>query len=388
MKIAIEGQRIFRKKKHGMDMVALELIRNLQLIDHENEYVVFVKPDEDDQVIRETFNFKIVKLDGGFYPLWEQIALPRAATREGCDILHCTSNTAPVFTSIPVVDTLHDIIYMEKSYLEILQGAGTAYQKFGNIYRRFIVPKVVRKSKKIITVSNFEKDRIGDFFGLQGDNRLTAVYNGVGEHFKPVTDPAELPRVKEKYRLPDRFFFFLGNTDPKKNTKGTLKAYSDFIRQTGSDYQLLMLDYDLKELEKILFELGDPELISRIHLTGYVVNTDLPAIYSQCAVFLYPSLRESFGIPILEAMGCGVPVITSNTSSMPEIAGDAALIIDPYKPETITAAIIQLTTDEMLRSRKIELGYKRAALFSWRAMAENCLKIYREIGSSKMAKNL
>jgi glycosyltransferase involved in cell wall biosynthesis len=388
MKIAIEGQRIFRKKKHGMDMVALELIRNLQLIDHENEYVVFVKPDEDDQVIRETPNFKIVKLDGGFYPLWEQIALPKAAAREGCDILHCTSNTAPVFTSIPVIDTLHDIIYMEKSYLKILQGAGTAYQKFGNIYRRFIVPKVVRKSKKIITVSNFEKDRISDFFGLQGDNRLTAVYNGVGEHFKPVTDPAELARVKEKYRLPDRFFFFLGNTDPKKNTKGTLKAYSDFIRQTGSDYQLLMLDYDLKELEKILFELGDPELISRIHLTGYIVNTDLPAIYSQCAVFLYPSLRESFGIPILEAMGCGVPVITSNTSSMPEIAGDAALIIDPYKPEAITAAIIQLTTDEMLRSRKIELGYIRAALFSWRAMAENCLKIYQEIGSSKMVKNL
>lgn len=388
MKIAIEGQRIFRKKKHGMDMVALELIRNLQLIDHENEYVVFVKPDEDDQVIRETSNFKIVKLDGGFYPLWEQIALPKAAAREGCDILHCTSNTAPVFTSIPVVDTLHDIIYMEKSYLEILQGAGTAYQKFGNIYRRFIVPKVVRKSKKIITVSNFEKDRIGDFFGLQRDNRLTAVYNGVGEHFKPVTDPAELSRVKEKYHLPDRFFFFLGNTDPKKNTKGTLKAYSDFIRQTGSDYQLLMLDYDLKELEKILFELGDPNLISRIHLTGYVVNTDLPAIYSQCAVFLYPSLRESFGIPILEAMGCGVPVITSNTSSMPEIAGDAALIVDPYKPEEITAAIIQLTTDEMLRSRKTELGYKRAALFSWRAMAENCLKIYREIGPSKKAKNL
>lgn len=387
MKIAIEGQRIFRKKKHGMDMVALELIRNLQLIDHENEYFVFVKPDEDDQVISETSNFKIVKLKGGFYPLWEQIALPKAAEKAGCDILHCTSNTAPIFTSVPIVDTLHDIIYMEKSYLKILQGAGTAYQKFGNIYRRFIVPKVVRKSRKIITVSNFEKNRIADFFGLKGDNRLTAVYNGVSEHFKPVTDPSELSRVKEKYRLPDRFFFFLGNTDPKKNTKGTLKAYSDFIQQTGSDFQLLMLDYDLNELEKILVELGHPELIKRIHLTGYVVNTDLPAIYSQCTVFLYPSLRESFGIPILEAMRCGVPVITSNTSSMPEIAGDAALIIDPYKPESITEAIIQLTTDENLRAQKIELGFKRAALFSWRAMAENCLKIYQEIGSSKKIKN-
>ncbi len=386
MKIAIEGQRLFRRKKHGMDMVALELIRNLQLIDHENEYVIFVKPDEDDQVIQETPNFKIVKLNGGFYPFWEQIALPKAAALEGCDILHCTSNTAPIFCSIPVVDTLHDIIYMEHSYLKILQGTGTPYQKFGNVYRKLIVPRIVRKSRKIITVSHFEKNRIAEFFGMKGDSRLTTVYNGVGEHFKPVTDRAELTRVKEKYHLPDRFFFFLGNTDPKKNTKGTLKAYADFVKQTNSEMQLLMLDYDQNELKKILSEIGAPELIGRIHLTGYVVNTDLPAIYSQCGVFLYPSLRESFGIPILEAMGCGVPVITSNTSSMPEIAGDAALIIDPYKPEEITAAMIQLTTDNTLRVSNIKLGFEQAALFSWKAMAENVLKIYQEIGPQNKLK--
>jgi len=386
MKIAIEGQRLFRRKKHGMDMVALELIRNLQLIDHENEYVIFVKPDEDDQVIQETPNFKIVKLNGGFYPFWEQIALPKAAALEGCDILHCTSNTAPIFCSIPVVDTLHDIIYMEHSYLKILQGTGTPYQKFGNVYRKLIVPRIVRKSRKIITVSHFEKNRIAEFFGMKGDSRLTTVYNGVGEHFEPVTDRAELTRVKEKYNLPDRFFFFLGNTDPKKNTKGTLKAYADFVKQTNSEMQLLMLDYDQNELKKILSEIGAPELIGRIHLTGYVVNTDLPAIYSQCGVFLYPSLRESFGIPILEAMGCGVPVITSNTSSMPEIAGDAALIIDPYKPEEITAAMIQLTTDNTLRVSNIKLGFEQAALFSWKAMAENVLKIYQEIGPQNKLK--
>jgi len=386
MKIAIEGQRLFRRKKHGMDMVALELIRNLQLIDRENEYVIFVKPDEDDQVIQETPNFKIVKLNGGFYPFWEQIALPKAAALEGCDILHCTSNTAPIFSSIPVVDTLHDIIYMEHSYLKILQGTGTPYQKFGNVYRKLIVPRIVRKSRKIITVSHFEKNRIAEFFGMKGDSRLTTVYNGVGEHFKPVTDRAELTRVKEKYHLPDRFFFFLGNTDPKKNTKGTLKAYADFVKQTNSEMQLLMLDYDQNELKKILSEIGAPELIGRIHLTGYVVNTDLPAIYSQCGVFLYPSLRESFGIPILEAMGCGVPVITSNTSSMPEIAGDAALIIDPYKPEEITAAMIQLTTDNTLRVSNIKLGFEQAALFSWKAMAENVLKIYQGIGLQNKVK--
>ena len=157
MKIGIEAQRIFRKKKHGMDMVALELIRNLQTIDNENEYLIFVKPDVDDSVIQESANFRIVKLKGGFYPLWEQIVLPRAAKKLGCQILHCTSNTAPIFTSIPLVVTLHDIIYMESSYLKILRGTGTLYQKFGNVYRKIFVPKIVRKSKKIMTVSNFEK---------------------------------------------------------------------------------------------------------------------------------------------------------------------------------------------------------------------------------------
>ncbi len=377
MKIGIEAQRIFRKKKHGMDMVALELIRNLQTIDTENEYLIFVKPDVDDTVIRETANFKIVKLEGGFYPLWEQIALPRAAKKLGCQLLHCTSNTAPIFTSIPLVVTLHDIIYMESSYLKILRGTGSLYQKFGNAYRKIFVPKIVRKSRKIITVSNFEKNRIGQFFGMGSDSRLEAVYNGVSEHFKPVTEPLELKRVKDKYHLPDHYFFFLGNTDPKKNTKGALKAYSDFLKQTGLDIKLVMLDYDRPELEKLLDEIGDRELINQIVLTGYVVNTDLPTIYCQCELFLYPSLRESFGIPMLEAMGCGVPVITSNTSSMPEVAGDAALIIDPYKPEEITAAMISIQSEPELKAALIGKGLLQAAKFSWKAMAEHVLEIYR-----------
>lgn len=360
-------------------MVALELIRNLQEIDHKNDYIIFVRPDEDDSVIKETFNFRIKKLEGGFYPLWEQVSLPRAAGKAGCDLLHCTSNTAPVCTNIPLVVTLHDIIYMESSYTKIMKGSATPYQKFGNVYRRIVVPRVVKKSRKIITVSHFEKKRIGDFFGMQGDSRLTAVYNGVSEHFLPVTDKIELLRVKLKYHLPDRFFFFLGNTDPKKNTAGVLKAYSDFIKQTGSDVQLVMLDYDREELGKLLSEIGDDSLIDRILLTGYVVNTDLPAIYSQCEVFLYPSLRESFGIPMLEAMACGVPVITSNTSSMPEIAGDAALIIDPYKPDEISKAMINLISNRNLCAQLTLRGIEQVRKFTWKKMAEEVLQIYNEL---------
>jgi len=382
MKIGIEAQRIFRKKKHGMDMVALELIRNLQQIDHENEYYIFVRPDEDDTVIKETPNFNIIRLKAHSYPAWEQIALPKAVKKYGCEILHCTSNTAPVNCSIPLITTLHDIIYMESSFIKIATGAASAYQKLGNIYRKLVVPAVVKNSSKIITVSNFERKRIADFFSIQENEKLMAVYNGVSEHFKPVKNSDELKRVKEKYGLPDKYFFFLGNTDPKKNTKGTLKAFSDFRKQTGKDYKLVMLDYDKKELEKLLEEIGDKKLMKNIVLTGYVANTDLPAIYSQSELFLYPSLRESFGIPILEAMASGAPVITSNTSSMPEIAGKAGIMIDPYQPEQITTAMKIVSSEINLKAEMIREGILQATKFSWKTMAEEVLNIYNETGKT------
>ncbi len=378
MKIGIEGQRLFRTKKHGMDMVALELINELQKLDHENEYVVFVKPDEDKSALRETQNFKIVELGGGPYPTWEQIALPKAAKREGCDILHCTSNTAPVSPGMPLVTTLHDIIYMES--ISIFKKGGTWYQKIGNMYRRWNVPRVVKISDKIITVSKFERNRIGEFFNIPADNdRLVAIYNGVTEHFRKIDDKDELNRVKQLYKLPENFLFFLGNTDPKKNTPGVLKAFSDYLKKTGDDMYLVMLDYEESSLNKILSEIGDKNLRSRILLTGYVVNTDLPAIYNMCRIFLYPSLRESFGIPMLEAMRCEVPVITSNTSSMPEVSGNAAYIVDPYKPEEITEGIIELLKNKKLRQELIEKGTKQSQNFSWKNMAKDVLELYNDV---------
>ena len=120
MRIGIEAQRLFRKHKHGMDRVALELIRNLQVIDTKNEYFIFVKPDQDNTAIKQTENFKIVEIPGGPYPWWEQFKLPRIAKLHNCDILHCTSNTAPYSKKIPLITTLHDIIYMEGSLLKLL----------------------------------------------------------------------------------------------------------------------------------------------------------------------------------------------------------------------------------------------------------------------------
>lgn len=375
MKIGIEGQRLYRTKKHGMDMVALELIKNLQIIDKENEYVVFVKPDEDNTCIPKADNFKIVELGGGPYPSWEQFALPKAAEAEGCDILHCTSNTGPIRSKTPLITILHDIIYLES--VSIFKKAGTWYQKIGNMYRRWVVPPVVKRSRRVVTVSNFEKDRIKNFMGL-GDN-LVAIYNGVGEHFKKITDDRVLAKAKQQYNLPDNFLFFLGNTDPKKNTPNVLKAFAEFNLQSPVKYKLVMLDYEENALQKILNDIGHPKVREDIFLTGYVVNTDLPAIINQCKVFLYPSMRESFGIPILEGMACGVPVVTSNTSSMPEIAGDAAYIVDPNSSDEIKTAIETILADKELRDSLCEKGVERAKKFSWRIMAEQNLKLYNEV---------
>jgi glycosyltransferase involved in cell wall biosynthesis len=146
---------------------------------------------------------------------------------------------------------------------------------------------------------------------------------------------------------------------------------------------LVMLDYDHNELVKIATELNDPDLVNHIILTGYVSNTELPAIYSQALIMLYPSLRESFGIPVLEAMACGVPVITSNTSSLPEVADDAAVLVDPNKPEEIAGAISRLIEDSALCNELVEKGYRQSAKFSWKAMAIKVLEIYKEVVADK-----
>jgi len=140
-----------------------------------------------------------------------------------------------------------------------------------------------------------------------------------------------------------------------------------------------MLDYDSTALMQVLNDIGHPELKQDIVMTGYVPNAEMPAIINQCKVFLYPSLRESFGIPILEGMACGVPVITSNTSSMPEIAGDAAAIVDPTKPAEITAAIEKIISDRAYREMLCMRGIERAKMFSWKVMAEKYLALYSKI---------
>ena len=333
MRIGIEAQRIFRKNKHGMDYVVLQEIRELQKIDTRNEYFVFLE------------------IGGDFYPLWEQVTLLKAANELNLDMLHCTSNTAPIRCKIPLILTLHDIIFLEPRD----KANKSFYQNMGWFYRRLVVPRILKKCKRIITVSNFEKNNIMSKLDLpQG-------------------------KIAKKYIDSSGYFFFLGNTDPKKNTERTLVAYSKYLEKSEMKRQLLMADLDKSFLSSIIERNHIENILPQIVMPGYIVNKDLPYIYNNAFAFLYTSLRESFGIPLLEAMACGTPVITSNTSSMPEIGGPEAILINPEDPDEIAEKMLQLEKDEALYQRQKKIGPIRAKCFSWQQTAEHLLDLYESI---------
>jgi glycosyltransferase involved in cell wall biosynthesis len=373
MRIGIEAQRVFREKKHGMDFVALELIRHLQQIDEENEYVIFVK-DGPDACIEETKNFRVVKVPGISYPDWEQYHLARAAKKAKVDLLHLTSNTAPLRSSMPTLITLHDIIYLER-----ISFKGTAYQNFGNLYRRWVVPPTARKAKKLITVSEFEKDNIlSQMPELQG--KIEVAYNGVNPKFRLLDQDDEVRKmVRSQYQLPEQFIFFLGNMAPKKNIRGVLKAFAQYQKEKENPLPLLVAETKEEELIKLLDELGLQDIRPQIKLTGYIPQDLLPVFYNLCEIFLYPSLRESFGMPIVEAMASGAAVITSDTSSMPEVAGGAALLVDPFIPQSITQAMYQLLDNPRLKEQKQMEGLENTKRFSWEKHASDVLSLYQEL---------
>jgi|SRR5690625_3318329 len=374
MKIAIEAQRIFREKKHGMDIATIELIRALQRTDLTNEYFILVKPGKDNDVLSETSNFHIEEIPSASYPVWEQVLLPRRVKKINPDILHCTSDTAPLQPGVPLVLTLHDIIFMKQL---ALTKDGSMYQRMGNAYRKWLVPKIIDKGEQIITVSNFEKEVITDYFP-QVKNKLTTVYNSYSDQFRVVEDIEKLAYYKKKYNLPDYYLLFLGNTAPKKNIRNVLKALKLLNEFEQTKIPLVVPDLNVKYLKEILEEIDAVELLENIYLTGYVPNDELVYLYNLATLFVYPSLYESFGIPILESMACGTPVITSNKAAMPEVAGEAAELTDPENPEDIAFSIRKLICNEDIYEAYREAGLLRARSFSWSKSAQEVLSLYEQ----------
>lgn len=371
MKIAIEAQRIFRSDKHGMDFVALELIRHLQKKNDGNEYYVLVAPGPD-RCLHSEGNLTVIELSCPSYPLWEQVALPFAVSRLKPDLLHCTSNTAPLYCSVPLVLTLHDVIFLEPA----ARKSSSLYQAAGRLYRRFVVPRILNRCRKVITVSHYEKERICQVTGLPS-KQVQIVYNAFNSRFKPIEPDTY---TVNKYILESGFLFFLGNTAPKKNVDNVLSAYALYLQRSDQKRPLLMADMNCHSVKQMLQRLDIGHVAAYIHCPGYIAQTDLVHLYNAAFAFLYPSLRESFGIPILEAMACGTPVITSRTSAMPEVAGNEALTVNPHSPESIAQALLRLEADPILYKRQKAYGLERAQSFSWERATDELRKIYATAG--------
>lgn len=376
MKIGIEAQRIFRPDKHGMDFVILEVLRRLRERNDGHEYVVFVAPGED-PCLEENERMQIIEVSCPTYPLWEQWALPRAVRQSGVDMLHCTSNTAPLHCSVPLLLTLHDVIYLQQRRKP--QGM-SRYQQLGWHYRRWNVPHIVGHCRHIITVSATEQSNIVHCFPHIKD-RISVIHNGVSPCYRQMPT-TEIRAVTRKY-LPDEIYLLcLGNTDPRKNTEGVLTAYYHYLKHSPRKLKLILTGLTQTYVENQVATLGISECLPYLICPGYIPGADLPALYNGAFCFLFPSLLEGFGIPVLEAMACGTPVITSNCSSLPEVAGKGGLLINPLLPSEITELLIQLEKDSTLYQRQKVYGLRHAALFSWDHTAENYLQIYNQMGET------
>lgn len=374
MKIGFEVQRLFRKKKYGIETSSLELIKKFQELQPGHEFVIFAREDLDRQCFSQSVNFKVRTVAGRFFADFEQFFLPIACKQEKIDLLHCTGNTAPYLSPVPVVQTLHDIIFMDA-----IPRNDSWYQRIGNHYRRKLVPLVSPRSQAIITVSNYEKARIVSRLGVD-ENKIEVIYNGINEkHYHLCDDHEKMRRVKRHYGLPDNFILFLGNASGRKNPTTVIEAYVMYASKTMDPLPLVTPGLEPKFIIHALRKLNATYDPRHFITPGYVRDDDLPFVYGASKLFLFPSLSEGFGMPVIEAMACGTPVITSKISCMPEIAGDAALLVDPLSAPSIADGLLRFLNNFEFRHEKIQDGLVNAARFSWSKTAEKVLTVYNKL---------
>lgn len=368
MRIGIEAQRVLRTKKAGMDIVVLHLILELQKMELPHDFFLFVKKGEDNNCLPQKKNFTTVYVEGDNYAYWEQIQLPKEIKKYALDIIHFTSDTAPLSLRIPSkkILTLHDIMFLERGISSSLKG--NWYQTLGNFYRQWIVPKIVHKMNKIITVSHAEQKLISHHFSMIKDN-ITTVHNGVShEKF------ADIKLLIQKYQLPQNYFFHIGNSEPRKNTEGVLKSFCEYKKQ-GGKYELVLNGISQKQLDIFLYKHDLLSIQTNIRLLGYLSTNELHGVYETSKGFIYPSFREGFGLPPLEAMLHHIPVIASNQNSIIEVCGEAAHYINPYNNIELTTAFFAFENKE-LQKEYAQKGDQQVQKYSWSKMAKEVLEIY------------
>jgi glycosyltransferase involved in cell wall biosynthesis len=242
---------------------------------------------------------------------------------------------------------------------------------------------MTKRSDAVITVSNYEKERILQRIKID-DRKIRVIYNGIDENrFRVITDPATANEIRTKYKLPKSFILFLGNTSARKNALRVIEAYSLYASKAKTPLPIVTPGLPQQYIADHLKTLGQSDKAKLFVTPGYIDDADLSPLYNVSTVFLYPSLSEGFGMPLVEAMACGTPVITSNISCLPEIAGNAAILVDPTNAHAIADSITKLLTTDGFRQEKIDQGLKNAQRFSWTKTAQEVFEVYEQVAFNR-----
>jgi glycosyltransferase involved in cell wall biosynthesis len=377
MKIGIDARFITRQPRRGIGGYSLNLVNELVRLDSTIEYILYIAEPDIEGILPNLPNVKVRQLWPSIYPIWENIALPFAATNDQLDVLHCLGNTAPCYlpSRIRLVLSIMDVMFLKTG--EFLPKPITSYQKLGRLYRAVLVPFVTQLASKIITISEFSKNDILHLVSGIDVNQISVTHLSCDPIFINESYSADIANssIAEKIHIP--FIFCLGANDPRKNTLRLVHAYLRLLRQNNISENLVISGYanwEKSESYRVVKEAGAE---SRVKFLNFITIDELAMLYRNAVVFVYPSLYEGFGIPILEAFSSGCPVIASNVTSIPEVGGDAALYFDPRSEDQIANSLQLVLSDSVLRETLKEKGRVRAKQFSWSETARKTLAVYK-----------
>ncbi len=377
MRIGIDARstQVVKEKYRGIGRYTINLINALARIDESNQYHLYINGLWPCGVRVPADNFC---LDSGMawslfsrsrFLEW-QVRAPADLRARRFDVFHFTfSQNVPLLKSGPIVVTVHDLI-------SIIFREHYRHNKLRPLFD-WMWTKATKKADRIIAVSESTKRDIIEYLDVSED-KIKVVYEAADPIYRPVTED-EAESVKRRFKTNGSYIMYVGGMDPRKNLEGLLDAYRRLPTDLSREHKLVVvgrLDQWYPEIEKLISEFG---LRERVVFTGFVPDEMLVALYNGASVFVLPSLYEGFGLPLLEAMSCRTPVVCSNAASIPEVIGDAALMVDPHDVDGLAAAIERALTDSELREGLREKGFKRAKSFSWEKTARETLAVYEEI---------
>ncbi len=360
MRIAIDARMINPGSMHGIARYVYELLNCLRNVGNESDrFFILINKDSPLERLDWPSHMELVRVKGSWFSLKQQWEIPRLLKDMSIDLLHAPSFMAPLASPCRMIMTIHDLNHMVLPQF---------YTPFHQFYYQTFVRSCMKRSDFILTVSNFSKDEIIGNLDISPE-KVLVTYNGVSEKYQPVTDTELLAYVRDIYELPEKFIFCLSNNKPHKNVHQLVRAFC------FSDVEIpLVLACPVdKNLIRIAENYGKKHLL---YFSKFIEEEHLPSVYSMTYLFVYPSTYEGFGLPPLEALSCGAPVIVAKSSSLPEVVGDAAIFTNPFDYQDIARSLELGVNDDALRARLKSRGVTHAANFSWRKMTQQTLEIY------------